>query len=114
MQLTTEQIGEITIVKIQGRLDALVADNLRDSLTALLHQGCTRLLINCSEVEFLSSSSMRAFLAVAQAMQKQEGKMVFCGFSQAIQEVLRLSGVFKYFNHYPSHSDAISALSLIK
>ena len=106
MQLTTEQIGLITVVKLEGRLDAVVSDDLHDSLITLLHQGKKLIVVNCYEVSFLSSSGMRTFLTVAQLIQKLDGKICFCGFSHVIQEVLQLSGISKYFNHCTTLQEA--------
>jgi anti-anti-sigma factor len=110
MQFTTYQIESITVVDIKGRIDAASADNLHASLTTLLHEGHIHLIINCLEVEFLSSGGMRAFLLASKDLQKVGGTILYCNFNEIIQEILRLSGMSKYFRHFADLSSALTEL----
>jgi anti-anti-sigma factor len=110
MQFITEQIESITVVTIKGRIDAASSDDLHASLTTLVHEGQKYLLINCEEVEFLSSGGMRAFLLTVKEVEKHKGKIVFCKFNEVIKEILHLSGTSKYFQHFDDLTDALNEL----
>jgi len=110
MQFITEQIQSITVVTIKGRVDAASSDDLYASLTTLLHEGQKYLLINCEEIEFLSSGGMRAFLLTIKEIEKHKGKIVFSKFNDVIKEILHLSGMSKYFHHFDDLTDALNEL----
>ena len=110
MQFITEQIGNITQVKITGRIDAVCADDLQAFLLTLLNSRQIYLIIDCSDVIFLSSAGMRAFLNTISETQKKGGKIVFCGFKARIEEIIRLTGLSRNFAHYAFLEEAMQEL----
>ena len=110
MQFITEQIGKITQVKITGRIDAVCADDLQAFLLALLNNERIYLIIDCSDVIFLSSAGMRAFLTTMSETEKKGGKIFFCRFKARIEEVIRLTGLSKRFIHYHTLEETMQEL----
>ena len=96
MQLSTYAKECYTIVTVKGRLDSMTADNLQASLTTLYNEGAIFLIIDCRELEFLSSAGMRAILICHREIEKLSGRLIFTGFSAQVLEVLDLSGIGKY------------------
>lgn len=113
MHFITEQIGTITQVKITGRIDALSAGDLEIFLFELLNSEKIHLVIDCSEVIFLSSAGMRVFLAVMDIIQKRKGILFFCGFKARIEEVIRLTGLSKNFIQYASLDEAMQGMQAL-
>jgi anti-sigma B factor antagonist len=113
MQFITEQIGKITQVKITGRIDAVCADDLQAFLSTLFTNDQIYLVIDCSDVMFLSSAGMRAFLNSMSETEKKGGKIVFSGFKARIEEVIRLTGLTKCFIHYVSLEEAMQELFIL-
>lgn len=110
MQFIIEQIGKITQVKITGRVDALCADDLQAFLLDLFAREQIYLVIDCSDVFFLSSAGMRVFLTSMQEAEKKGGKIFFCGFKDRVEEVIRLTGLSNHFIHYPTLEETVQKL----
>lgn len=114
MQLFTIAKEHYTIITITGRLDALTADNLQASLTTLFKSGSIFLIVDCNGLEFLSSAGMRAILICLGEAKKCSGRLVFSCFNTTVLEVLKLSGIEKYLESYPSLEEAERAMFYIK
>ncbi len=90
MKLEKISNGSDLTVKIIGRLDTTTAPQLdsflRDSLA-----GVTSLLLDFSELEYLSSAGLRVLLATQKTMNKQ-GSMVIKNVNDTIMEVFDITG----------------------
>ncbi|MDB6081726.1 MAG: rsbV [Chlamydiia bacterium] len=107
MQLKTEKRDSVVIIYISGRVDAVVADDLQALLTTQILQKNCNILIDCREVNYLSSAGMRVFLHVIQDVGSAGGSVAFCNFCPMVREVIQLTGVEKYFNHFESVDEAL-------
>ncbi|MCR5637051.1 MAG: STAS domain-containing protein [Clostridiales bacterium] len=90
MKLEKIANGSDLTVKIIGRLDTTTAPQLdsflRDSLS-----GVTSLLLDFSQLEYLSSAGLRVLLATQKTMNKQ-GSMVIKNVNDTIMEVFDITG----------------------
>src|SRR5437879_5814339 len=107
MKFTTRQQQSITIVAIEGKLDAPSADTLLAALETLVAQHPPLFLIDMVKVEFLSSASMRAFLAFEGTVRQKGGKLLFFGIVPAIQEMIEMAGLLPYFPMEESIDSAV-------
>lgn len=113
MDVLTISKNHYTIVVVKGRLDSLTADNLQACLSALFNEGIIFLIVDCTALEFLSSSGMRAILISLKELEKLGGRLLFASCRQPILEVLELSGIGKYLELFPSLTDAERAINHI-
>jgi anti-sigma B factor antagonist len=111
MELTTEQENQVTVVHLAGRVDIHSCDNLETTLCTILEQKKNHIIIDCKEVDYLSSGGMRAFLVAMKEAEKTNSSLVFCGFQKQVEEVLHFAGVIKYFPNYKSIEAAKKAFS---
>jgi len=58
MEITVEAAGDVTRLKVKGRLDGYWADHLANALEAEIRRGSHDLLLDLSEVVFLSSAGI--------------------------------------------------------
>ena len=67
MDVASDRIGARTRVSVRGDVDSETAPELERRLTALLHDGVTDLVIDLSEVAFLSSAGLSALITAHHA-----------------------------------------------
>lgn len=77
-------------VALQGRLDTTTAPNLEAELNAPM-AGVGELILDCAELEYVSSAGLRVILATQKIMNKQ-GKMVIKNVNDTIMEVFEITG----------------------
>jgi len=91
MEVTTEIAGEAKKLKVKGRLDGYWADHLAMALEEEIHQGSHRLLLDLSEVVFLSSAGIRVLVKYYKQLRQIEGSLMISEASQQVVKVLEMS-----------------------
>ena len=90
MNITTHPSGDALIVKLHGRLDAIAAPLLNDSLAL---DGVRDLTLDFGSCDYVSSAGIRSVLKVHQAMLKAQGTFTITHLSPQVREVFDLTGV---------------------
>ena len=110
MELKETKEGEITIVAIAGRLDSTNYIGAEKRLTAIVDKDERIRLLDCADLEFLSSAGLRTFLGISKKMTAVEGKFFLCSLSDKIKKVFEMSGFFKLFTIYDTRAEALKNL----
>lgn len=78
------------MIALEGRLDTTTAPQLEAELKQSI-AGNTELILDFTELEYLSSAGLRVLLTAQKVMNKQ-GKMVVRGVNDVIAEVFEVTG----------------------
>ncbi|MBO4913873.1 MAG: STAS domain-containing protein [Oscillospiraceae bacterium] len=81
--------GKLT-VSISGRLDTATAPELEAELKDSL-EGVTSLVLDLSELEYISSAGLRVLLGAQKTMNRQ-GEMKVTGANETVMEVFEVTG----------------------
>ena len=65
MEITESVLHGIPFLALRGRLDGLSAPAVEEKVATLLSSGATRLVFDCSGIEYASSAGLRVFLSAA-------------------------------------------------
>ena len=98
MEITTKEFQHIELITIKGRVDSVVASQLAEALEAAHHRGKYKVVIDMSQLEYMSSAGFRA-LGDAQRTGKRlnRGEVVLAHVPDNIREALELVGFTEYF-----------------
>lgn len=91
LQLTKETSGEMLTVHIKGDLNVKTSPILEDELTKSI-SGVKKLVLDFSDVEYISSAGLRVLLAMEKLMRRQQGSMILRHVNPAVKEIIRLAG----------------------
>ena len=72
----------------------------------VLDAGNDRLLIELSQLEYISSAGLRVLLVVAKRIQQKGGKVVLCALVPNVKEVFEISGFSSIFKIFDNTADA--------
>lgn len=90
MNIVKTRSGSQLTLSLEGRLDTTTAPQLEAEVKGAL-AGVTELVLDFSQLEYLSSAGLRVILAAQKIMNKQ-GKMVIRHVNETIQEVFEVTG----------------------
>jgi anti-sigma B factor antagonist len=98
MQITTEEIGSVQLIAIKGRVDSVESARLEEALETAQRGGKYRLVVEMSQLEYMSSAGFRA-LATAQRNSRRgsRGELVLTEVPTQVYEALELVGFTEYF-----------------
>src|SRR5690242_17800680 len=95
MQITTEIVGGVLELRVQGRLDNEAADDLLAVVDDVLRKGHHAALLDLREVDYLSSAGIGALLRAQKRFQAIHGIFGIAKSSPQVAEVLRLTKLAK-------------------
>ncbi|MEK6796806.1 MAG: STAS domain-containing protein [Spirochaetota bacterium] len=107
MELQTEIRNEIHIVILAGRVDVLLAPDLKASLDELITRSKTfkHLCIDLSAVNFLDSTAMGVFINLHKTLRKSKKKFSLCAPQPQVSKLFDLSGLSRFFTIFNSRDD---------
>jgi anti-sigma B factor antagonist len=110
MQLTELRQGNVVVLAVRGRLDALTAPELLQRGSALFARGDRCLLIDCSNLEYLSSGGVRAFFALGRQV-PAGGTLAFAGPDANVRKVMVMVELDRDYTVYADVPAALTALA---
>ena len=109
MEIIQEKVNDVAIVEIKGRLDVTTASDLEQVFTKLLSENQNKVLVECRELEYISSAGLRVLLNAAKQYNKVSGQIMLAGLSQNVKQVFEISGFTSIFPIYATRDEALKA-----
>ncbi len=112
MDISVQQLDQISIVSIAGSFDALTVDQVAGCIDERISSGEKHLVLDLSEVEFMSSAGLRVILAALKETRRAGGDLYLAGAQRGVAGILRLSGFSKILKVYDSVDNAIAQFNV--
>jgi anti-sigma B factor antagonist len=99
-RLEVEDIGDVTVASFTDRkiLDEQNIQVIGEQLFGLVDEsGRKRLLLNFSNVEYMSSAALGKLITLNKKVQAAGGKLVLCNIDPQIREVFEITKLDKLF-----------------
>lgn len=109
MEIIELASGEVVVLGLKGRLDALTADTAKQNLISRLASPNPRLVLDLSQLGYVSSAGLRVLLDLAKRVSAAEGKLVLCALVRNVHQVFELAGFASFIPIYPSRQEALVA-----
>ena len=106
MEITHQNKDNYSIVKIDGRLDTTNYQELEKALNGLLEENQINLILDCADLDYVSSSGLRVFLMFLKKVKALNGKFIICNMQDNIKEIFQISGFTSIFE---IHDDLATA-----
>jgi len=92
--------NDISIIYINGFLDAHSAPNLENEIQNLLNQNKFKLIIDFSNLEYISSAGLGVFMTFIELIRESNGDMKFVNMKAKVRTVFDLLGFHILFEIY--------------
>jgi anti-anti-sigma factor len=102
---------QITHLALRGRLDTAAVGEIELKFTSHTVPTAKPLLLDMSEVIFVSSLGLRMLVTVAKALDHRGVKMVLLSPQPAVREILSLSGLDQLMPIYNDEGTALAFLT---
>jgi anti-anti-sigma factor len=110
MEITEDRTADVLILSLSGKLDATTAKTFEDKILAEIEAGDRRLMIDLSQLAYVSSAGLRVILIAAKRLRSKDGKIALCSLQDHVQQVFDLSGFSSILSIYASREEGIKAL----
>lgn len=113
MELAHRRLPRVDILSPTGRMQAPEAEQLKARLDQLLAEGRSRVILDLSRLEFMSSPTLRVMIEAQRQAQKMRapggghGEIVVADPTANIREILARTGFTSYFRVFDELIEAV-------
>jgi anti-anti-sigma factor len=105
VDISEDRKADFAILTLSGKLDATTAKTFEEKIVGTINSGMQRLVVDLSQLDYVSSSGLRVLLLAAKRLQATDGKMVLCGLQDHIRQVFDLAGFSSILSVYGSRDE---------
>jgi stage II sporulation protein AA (anti-sigma F factor antagonist) len=109
MQISEVKVEQALVVGLKGRLDQATSKSVEDHLLKHIDAGERRIVLDLSELEFVSSIGLRVFMLVTKRLKVAKGTIAFCALTPPIAQVFEIAGFLSLMPVFPTRDDAVNA-----
>ncbi|MFC1465621.1 MAG: STAS domain-containing protein [Candidatus Brachytrichaceae bacterium NZ_4S206] len=111
LNVTSQKLEDqsITILRLAGRLDATTVSQLERALTDAQLSGDRVIVIDLSDLAYISSSGLRVLLTGRSNARKRGGEVFLCSLRPPVREVFEMVGFTAVFTIFDTLEQAIAA-----
>lgn len=110
MEITTQELKHCDLVKVKGRVDSATAPEFSKVLENANNNGRFKIVIDMSELEYMSSAGFRALLAAQRNCKRyNRGEVVLVNVPVRIREALELAGFTELFKTFDDPVEAVGS-----
>ncbi|UCD71906.1 MAG: STAS domain-containing protein [Syntrophobacterales bacterium] len=109
IEVIDTQRNGIHLVRVEGRLDAYFSSQLEDEIDTLLEQKTKSIILDFSEVTYLSSSGLRVLLSIHKETEK-DGGLVLINLRDIVKKVIEVAELDDYMKQAETVEEAMAIL----
>ena len=106
-----ENSNGILICSLIGHLDTDMANQVFKKINKSLEEPIDQILIDLSEVQYVSSAGIKIFFNVAKAMETKQGVATLCNVNSNIKKIFKLAALDKVIPIYEDRAQALNFFS---
>ena len=110
MDIKESQQDGVTLVALSGRLDSSTSAQFEQYILTKVG-GQPRLIVDFSNLDYISSAGLRVLLLTAKKVKQGNGKLILCALQEHIREVFEISGFLSILDIRASEADALAGMA---
>jgi len=110
MEINQINIGNIQIVELNGRIDALNNTKAEDFFTQITENLQHHIVVDCEKLDFINSSGLRVLIMNLKKAKKADKELILCNLQKNIKDVFQYSGFDNLFNINLNKEQAIESI----
>ncbi len=115
MELTLRQMGNVTLIRIEGRIDHTTAKDFEDGLKPYLNPSVAgeygKIVIDLGGVRFITSAGLRVLMIAAKTCENQKREIVIAALQPGVKEIFKIGRFDLILRIFPTTEDALQDLS---
>jgi len=115
MEITSQQIADVTLIRIQGRIDHKTAKDFENALKPHLDQCMDgeykKMLLDLGGVDFMTSAGLRVLMVAAKTCDRGKGIIAVAALQPGIKEIFKISRFDLVLKIFPTVRSGLETLS---
>ena len=107
--IAIRQSGPVSLVDVSGHFTSFESGALRNAIESLVKEKRNRILLNLRGLEYLDSSGIGELVRNYLTVVKSGGEMKVVGLSSKVEEILKITQLYKVFPEFPDEDAALKS-----
>ena len=99
--------NEVVLLEVEGDVDAYTARRLDQALNDHLAQGHSRIVVDASQLGFISSAGLRAIMFAEREACERGGQVRVCGLNPQARRTFEMAGLDEYLHLSGTRQEAL-------
>ena len=109
LDISVESMKRVDLITVSGRVDSNTSPELDQALKQSMENGTHNIVVELSDVPYLSSAGLRALVSALRECKKKRGDVRIANPSERVSEVLSLAGLDSLFDVYDDTTTAVGS-----
>lgn len=109
IEVIEDESQHVVIVGLSGRMDSSNSRAFEEKMVNLIQAGKTRMVVDCAQLQYISSAGLRVFLMAAKQLTMSKGKLILASLNDDVRQVFNLTGFSSIFQICDSREEAIKS-----
>ena len=105
MEVNISRENNTIMVRFSGRMDTPGAQEINPQMTALAEEADKTIVLDCTDLSYISSSGLRIFLTLRKAAADKGGKIIVRNICDDIRSVFMMTGFLNLFEIQSNQTD---------
>ncbi|RAP34377.1 anti-anti-sigma factor [Candidatus Marinamargulisbacteria bacterium SCGC AG-439-L15] len=110
MQITLENVNDITVIHISGKLDTVTAPDLEAVVIELIEKHQFKLIFDLTKMTYISSSGLRVLLIAQKKLAPHNREAILNGLSESLHSIFEISGFTQLFCFTDTLDSALNSI----
>ena len=97
MKTTIEDKDGIITIVFEGRMDTIASPEVQEAIQPAFSSKSQEVYIDCTNLEYVSSSGLRIFLSLAIDTQSSGKRIVITGWNEYVKNLFEMTGFTELF-----------------
>ncbi len=106
MEIGQETINNVEVLRLEGRLDASSAKDIREKVSSLSQENRVKLVIDMANVDFIDSSGLGSLVSSLRTVNKLGGDIKISSLQDQVRAVFELTRLHRIFGIYDDSTAA--------
>lgn len=111
-EINNRSTGDFEVIELRGELDAHTASGLETALQKLISLKRHKIIVNCSNLAYISSAGLGVFMAYIEDVRSLGGDIKLTNMTPKVYNVFDLLGFPTLYDILDDESDAIEQFNI--
>lgn len=111
MKIKIQDYGNVTVVELQGELDADFAELFQSTITDIIAKNKTCIVLDMSTVGFIDSQGLEQLLWARDYCNENKRELRLAGLDENCLRILEITQLEHEFEHYSELTEAVKSFA---
>ncbi|UCG59912.1 MAG: STAS domain-containing protein [Phycisphaerales bacterium] len=111
MKIDTQDYNDVTVVELQGELDADFTELLRNTITGVVERRRRGIVIDLNAVGFIDSKGLELLLWVRDYCNQNKSQLRLAGLDENCEKILEVTRLETEFERYGELTEAVKSFA---